>query len=381
MDEDLHCVFADDTVLTEEIVIPVDARSSSVSACSCCSPLAAARGEQEDPLIPRVRGGTRWGDEVVVRMGNHVVDIERGLMRPVEVPGLDEVRSVAGDRVRFAIGLKDGALVLMREAHGQWTRIPLPEGVRPQLGRSIELHACGDTVAIAWTTSSFYDSARLHWWTHGRWVAARTGEAMLVTPDDVWLGIDLGEWGGHIERQPHDAPSEIYTLTEDGIRGFARTRNGEIFVAASLAHMGMMSMYVGELVGDGRIEPRFAAGHGGHLMAMGRSLGEPPRLDRARLYRAFEAEHTQSWKLEPDTLEAIDVDDRGQLYVLTTRSGLFRCQDGALIRATGPWSMHLQFSNASLHVTRTAAVIIADEGVFIVDLHPEGAPRRVLHAD
>lgn len=300
----------------------------------------------------------RWGPHIVVGDEPRIVHVSDASTTPVTVPGLDRVCCVAGDTIQYAVGEQRRRLVVVRERGGGWEPLPsMPDG-DAALGSQIEMYASGEALAVHLCRDG---RGQLHWWTGQRWITTeRGGTHVLVSSEWLWLGYGHGEWGGGVEGLSATGSSfDIHLHTELPVVSLAWTAEKSVLVAASLAHMSSKSMYVGVLGPNGTMTPRFVSDLDGAWMAqsrlLGRNVGLEPglRRDAEALLRDFRP----AWKRDQDTLVAVDVDEHGRVYLLTSASGLFYLDGETLTPLTPYWSRKWQLSEATLQVAGDTAVL------------------------
>lgn len=353
-------VFVDAVTLTPELVAAV-ARRRDASAPATIAPPADPPG-----------GLTRWGADITVRRGPCVVDLSSMTTKPVTVPGLDKVRSVAGDAIRYAIGLRRDQIALLRERGETWEPLSLPPGAHTALGEQIKLYAGGESLAVTWHRAGQWQT---DWWNGERWIiTGRVAPHVVVSLDRIWLGYGNGEWGGFVESMSSTgATFDRMIRTMLPVQALVASPGGAVLVGASLAHLGARDMYVGMLAPDGTQKSVFVAGLGAAYMALvaARNGESGSELEPELLRTAFTYERTVRpvWDLPPDTLEDLDVDAQGRLYLLTSRNGVIRVDGETLTRLTPPWPHRMRLDGAELRVQHEVAVVSGDHvGLFLCRL-------------
>jgi hypothetical protein len=345
----------------------------------------------------------RWGSHIVVGDESRIVHLSDASTTPVTVPGLDRVCCVAGDTIQYAVGEQRRRLVVVRERGGGWEPLPsLPNGdaADAALGSQIEMYASGEALAVHLRRDG---RGQFHWWTGQRWITREGSRThVLVSSERLWLGYGSGEWGGGIEGLSATGSSfDIHLHTQLPVVSLAWTAEKSVLVAASLAHMSSKSMYVGVLGPNGTMTPRFVSDRCGAWMALSGLLGRPVGLvsglprDAESLLRDFRPDWPQSgllrdaesllrdfrpdWKRDQDTLVAVDVDEHGRIYLLTSASGLF-CLDGETLTPLTPyWPRKGELSEATLQVAGDTAVISAIPiGLHVCTFGTSGRSRSAI---
>lgn len=140
----------------------------------------------------RLAGLARWGGKVVAKSTPpRALDLVNATSTAITVPGLEVVQSVAGDTVRFAGGLQQGALTVLRERGEKWEALPLPTAVLDARGeRGLSLFAGGESVGP---------------------VGRQPVQGILLTGGGVVVGTGLAHLGGltaHVARLSPDGAWE-----------------------------------------------------------------------------------------------------------------------------------------------------------------------------
>lgn len=300
----------------------------------------------------RLGGVVRWGGRPVARGAMpHALDLAQAASTPIAVPGLDEVQSVAGDTVRFAGGLRDGAFAVLRERGGGWADLPLPPVMRDAPGeRRIAVHARGEAVAVVWAG---FDQARyasgLEWW-NGRWWRSvpleETGKGsgpkhVLVGDDQLLFGYSAGEWGGSVWRATPSGEVTEVVPDELPVQALVPLPGGDVLVGTGLAHLGSLNAHVGVLARDG-------------------SWSTLIRVD------SYQRHAPVAWHGSPDSLEGLDVDALGRPCLLTGSRGVLRFERGRLVPVTPGWPPGEHLYGAGLLIEGEHAVIgTFDRGVLL----------------
>lgn len=329
-------------------------------------------------------GLSRWGSQVVIGRGPCVIDPITATASLVTVPGLDRVIAVAGDTVRYALGVHGRELRLVRELGDAWQPMALPPDAQLASERSITLRAHGDALAIDWGHG-------IRWWTGERWLATTSSApVVLVSTRQLWLGNSAGEWGGTLEGLgvPADGSEpthETWLRTELPVCALAWDADDALLVGACSLGPHHYDLYVGALAPDKTLRPRLVGGTLGALMALARSRGVPTEHEPEPEPASIIAQLTEAaarlpsfqpvWPHRRAALVSIDVGRDGALYVLTSSRGIFRVVGDELTALTPGWPDDLQVGG-DLCVCGDIAVI-ASQGVLVCDLGSDAPPRLV----
>lgn len=290
---------------------------------------------------------SRWGDRIVA-ISDRVfeLDLGKGLATPVQVPGIEKVQFVAGDSVRFAVGVTAGKVMLRRETSSGWADVALPSKLAAAVGKPVlRLGASGDRVALLWVTIqetkppklerglAFFDGAK--WLELTIEPGAQGLPKYLELHGGRWyVGYSRGEWGGSLW-QLDEAKGALKEIPFDHlpIVGLA-SRGSSLFVGSGLAHMGLLDASVRELRADGTWKD---------LVSSAKALGWP----------------------KPGSLEGLDLDEEGRLIAVSGTLGLLRLEKGVMTSLGMEWPADHVYADG-LVVTKEAYVVgTFDSGVVV----------------
>lgn len=307
----------------------------------------------------RAFGLTRWGSQVVVLTARPcVLDVGAASCKPVKVPGLDEVRVVAGDTTRFAVGKAGGKTRVLREHAGTWRELE-----SPALGgdwEAVTAGASGERLALVWSIvgrsvegragppAAPRAEAGLALWDGVRWSFTRLELGLQGLPHLVrfiggrWLfGYSGGEWGGSLWTL--DAKGAAVRLLPDlnqPVNALVPLPNGSALVGTGLSHMGLFEAEVGVLAPD----------------------GSWTRLAKVDVARATGV----NWTLKADSLEGADVDAAGRVYVWTGSQGVARLDGESMVVVTPGWPKDQHVYGVGMLLEGDLAVLATfDAGVLL----------------
>lgn len=314
----------------------------------------------------RLSGLVRWGGKVVAKSTPpRVLDLVNATSTAITVPGLEVVQSVAGDAVRFAGGLQQGALTVLRERGEKWEALPLPTAVLDARGeRGVSLFAGGESVVVVWF--AFDKSVKppkyahgVEWWSGGKWssvVLENEGQGLpkhvLVSEGRLLVGYSRGEWGGSLwSVSPSGVTSRVDPVGRQPVQGIVPTGGG-VVVGTGLAHLGGLTAHVARLSPDGAWETLV-------------------HVD------AYEPKKSIAWELPPDSLEGLDVDGQGRLHLLTGSHGVLVLENGKLKSVTPGWPAEHLYGEGLIIEGPLAVIGTFDGGVLLWKLGTSDV-RRIL---
>lgn len=216
---------------------------------------------QVPPLKPEQRkldGVQLWNGQIVVEVVGdrdrfNSVDLDSGSVAPLRCQDGTRVFDLA-ESVSRSFALCKGALGLRLFAldgdHG--SREDLPKGLAKNKWHRI--CASSSTVFLLGKKRIYYRPIEGGPWNKVRYVPAIEGlhktfpfvMRLLATENALYLGWNLGEWGGGLQKilivddGGHKSFEQAGALTEEPVRGIVTNRDGTVWAATGLAHMGLL---------------------------------------------------------------------------------------------------------------------------------------------
>jgi predicted dehydrogenase len=163
----------------------------------------------ENSFASRVNMATRWnsdpkvsGGGVLIDNGPHSVDLMRYFLGPIA-----EVQVVTGKQVQ-GLAVEDTALVIARSVSGVMGRIDLSWSLNKENDSYLKIFGSQGTVLVGWKESKYRQSTSPDWVVFGKGydkvkafrsqlenfaAALRTGEKLLITPDDAVASVEVIE--------------------------------------------------------------------------------------------------------------------------------------------------------------------------------------------
>lgn len=261
-------------------------------------------------LDAQERGLTIWGRELVsLRLPLRVLDLEHGTSAPVQVDGLERVLSVAGDSPRYALGFRQGVLVLKKGAATGWSELPVPDEVQADTHRQLfraTIGASGEFVALSWqrygrlqTALQVFDGQRWHSVALEGIGEPETRATHLVFVAGRLVGVDAGEFGGGLWSVTTAGLSQHLTPF-DMVRAIVPRPDGRAVVLSGIAHIVTELSVLAEVGADDSSQ---------RVFELAASVGEVQRRS--------------NWPGGPDSITAAALDAQGRLIIAARKGGLF----------------------------------------------------------
>lgn len=307
-------------------------------------------------LDAQERGLTFWGRELVsLRLPLRVLDVEHGTSSLVQVDGLEQVLSVAGDSRRFALGFRQGVLVLKKEEATGWSELPVPDEVQADTRRQLfraTIGASGEFVALSWqrygrlaTPLQVFDGHAWHSVTLEGIGEPETRATHLVFVAGRWLvGVDGGEFGGGLWSVSTAGRSHHLSGFEM-VRAIVPRADGRAVVLDGLAHIVTERSVIHDVGADDASALTF------------------------ELVASFEkVQRRTNWPGGPDSITAAALDAQGRLIIAARKSGLFELRaDGVhpleVAWPGGVWATSLLFHSGHLLIdTSQHGLLVWPEG-------------------
>ena len=297
------------------------------------------------------------------------VDVARGAAFPLTLPGCAEIFDIGSDGKRDLAVCADehgGVLVFDRDAQG--TRTHVIDGVSAAAAKKTPFRAAADGATLV-----VWEPTRLHVKIGAepfRTVALKTlPDAPRGFPVHVraasgrlYLGSSAGEWGGAlVSIDLASGASRIEpadTMTTQPVMGLTTDRDGKLWVARGLSHLGANQGSLHALEsGAWRLVAGSPGGWGG------------PKLPRAE------------WNLPETAFAGVGFDSRGGLYVATENLGLVRREPrGGFTRLMADWPKTSLYVCGLVIHDDVALVGTYDAGVIAFDLARGTVTRIALGA-
>lgn len=314
---------------------------------------------------PRLHNLFTWNDQIVARTDRFLsIDVKKGAAAPLKIPKIKRIIDLAtrGEGQALALGRNDDGIVLLAKDRGDWTPLPLPDGVRKSTD-DFSLYADESSLVLIAGERCFRHAG-------GVWkpVPVKPRPLMdfnnrpkipccrLLAGTTLYEGYNWGEWGGDL--------LTLNLLTGEWTRPTRRDSDHWIPVH------------------DIRIGPDNVVWAAGGLLHLGRQQGSIYNFDGKR-WRVFAAtsnhfgrdEKTINWPFVPTSMDAVAFDEKGLLYILTQDLGVVRHDGEKWTQFTKGWPgccvMGLQLAADGLLVIGTY-----DAGILLWDPNTQ-AMRRV----
>jgi hypothetical protein len=329
-----------------------------------CSP---GQGKEEEPPSkgidarlfmrdqPTLRRIVEWNGRIIVEADRpYTLDFDRATLKPLEVPGAQEVLGVAsnGPGKPLALCKTKAGLSLLAKQDDKWVERELPDEAQKSAKPFL---LCADPASVAvvgqetvfslargkWKAVPLKDRPK-HVYTEG---AARHA---LLAGEALYLGYDKGEWGGGLLRLDlGTGKCKEIDLGEPGNVRDLKTGPGErLWVVQGLDHLTLEEGAVQST--DGK--------------------------EWAVVCRSSKGD-THKWDLSPTSLDALAFDVKGNPWLLSGTLGLIRREKEKWVRVTPDWPEYLPVR--SLHITPGGVAVIGtfDAGVVLFEVESKRARR------
>lgn len=330
--------------------MPTDAREDAKQAVTDWS----AFKRDQRPLS----GLTAWRGGAAVRSTPFMaIDAAHGTASPIVIAGCADILDVGSDGARdvaVCVDVRGGVRVFDRDARGL-SMHPL-DGVTGATAKKTPLR-----VATAGATIVVWEPTRLH---VKRGTEPFHAVALKPLPDAprgipihvraigdrLYLGSSSGEWGGALvsidlaSGEQRIEPGD--TMTTQPVMGLATDRDGKLWVARGLSHLGANQGSLHALDGAAfRLVAGSPGGWGG------------PKLPVAE------------WNLPQTAFAGVAFDARGTLYLATEGLGLVRHEaGGGFTRLMPDWPKESLYVNGLVIHDDVALIGTFDAGIIAFDL-------------
>jgi hypothetical protein len=319
-------------------------------------PLDASLFVRDQPMLS---GLSMWGDVIVARGAVlQTIDLGSASATRLAIEGASSVIDVAETDVRIALVRTERGISLLEDRDG-WSALEAP----PELS-TIDAFA---RIAADRRHLAVLAGDALHVRRDGRWShyphdeeTMRMGAVpsqLVIAGDRLYAGYDRGEWGGRLLAFDLGTGrvQEIATQREGElalpVRGLGVARDGRLWIARGLAHLGLRRGRLGFL-------------HTEEFTLVSSADEE----DGART----------AWSLEPQAFDAMALDAADRVYVATGSLGVVRRDAEHWTRLTPGWPSEHVYVSGLLVYGETLVIGLNDAGILLVD--GRGARRVALLA-